>query len=182
MKKTLSTTYQLLLLATVLIATAATAMPSHSMQLITANTLGPISIGMTVKEAEKVTGKQIIKQALIPNVVTEDCRYATFKGAPYKVLFMLNHNRIVRIDIKNSLFKTRAGIHVGSTVNQVLIAYQQQIKVEPDKYAGDKGWQNLIIMPHNNQPYRLIFDTDGKKVINIRLGKTPEVEYVEGCA
>ncbi|WP_255327297.1 hypothetical protein [Synechocystis sp. PCC 7509] len=28
--------------------------------------------------------------------------------------------------------------------------------------------------------YRLVFETDGKRVLSFRAGKLPEVEYVEG--
>lgn len=30
--------------------------------------------------------------------------------------------------------------------------------------------------------YRIIFETDGKKVVHYRAGIRPQVEYVEGCS
>lgn len=30
--------------------------------------------------------------------------------------------------------------------------------------------------------YRVIFETDGQKVVRYRAGKLPEVGYIEGCA
>jgi len=32
-----------------------------------------------------------------------------------------------------------------------------------------------------NATYRIIFETDGKRVVNYRAGLKPQVENVEGC-
>lgn len=168
-----------LLLTCCLVSFAASKIPNDSWQ-IRANALGPIKVGMTIEEAEQVAHKKIISEPLTAGM-TEACRYANFADEPKNVLLMLNNNHIVRIEIKNSTFETDKGIAVGSGVKQVLANYHNQIIIEPDKYNAEKGWQNLIFTPSNDKQHQIIFDTDGKKIINIRLGKLPEVAFVEGC-
>ena len=50
----------------------------------------------------------------------------------------------------------------------------------PIIYNSEQGWQNLVVTSADKN-HELIFSTDGNKVINIRNGQLPEVEYVEGC-
>jgi hypothetical protein len=42
----------------------------------------------------------------------------------------------------------------------------------------------LTVVPTSkaDSPYRIIFETDGKRVLNYRAGIRPQVEYVEGCS
>ena len=34
----------------------------------------------------------------------------------------------------------------------------------------------------SDRNYRIVFETDGKRVLRFRAGKLPEVEYIEGCS
>ena len=34
----------------------------------------------------------------------------------------------------------------------------------------------------SDRNYRVVFETDGKRVLGFRAGKLPEVEFVEGCS
>ena len=39
-----------------------------------------------------------------------------------------------------------------------------------------------IVTPPDDELHRIIFETDGKKVVHIRAGQRPAVDYIEGCA
>jgi len=148
---------------------------------IDADTFGPVRIGMTVKDAEKVTAKEILQEKPGQNV-DEACRYAVLKGGPSNVQLMLVYDQIVRIDIRNPAYKTATGVHVGMPIDQAVSLYPNRLKVDKDKYTGYKGGKNLIVIPQDDKFHKLIIDTDGKIVTNIRLGKVPEIDYVEGCS
>lgn len=144
---------------------------------------GPIKIGMSMKQAEEATGK-LLNLDIDPNEVdkTAECRYATFAEGPKDVRLMLNRETIVRIDVTNPKFTTTLGVKVGVAESLVKSLYPTELTVQPDKYASGKGLKQLIITPKDDPNYRLIFNADGKKVTAIRIGRYPEVEYVEGCS
>jgi hypothetical protein len=141
--------------------------------------LGPIKIGMKVVQAEKASQKKLVLEPLVARV-TEDCRFATLKNGPKEVFLMLNHRTIVRIDIKNPKIKTTQGFHLGSNADTVKTLNKGKIEAYPNKYEADK--ETLVVTPKEKSNLRLVFDTDGKKILYMRAGKTPEVEYVEGCS
>jgi hypothetical protein len=45
------------------------------------------------------------------------------------------------------------------------------------------GGHYLTVVPPSSADatYRIIFETDGKRVVNYSAGLKPQVEYVEGC-
>jgi hypothetical protein len=47
----------------------------------------------------------------------------------------------------------------------------------------DPGWHDITVTPVNQdeQNYRIVFETDGNLITSIRIGKLPEVQWVEGC-
>jgi hypothetical protein len=68
--------------------------------------------------------------------------------------------------------------HISMMVKQL---YRDRLKVSPHKYL--RG-HYLTFTPtgQTDRNYRLIFETDGHRVVNYRVGKMPEVAYVEGCS
>ena len=51
----------------------------------------------------------------------------------------------------------------------------------PHKY--EQGWRYLTVTPAapTDGAFRLVFETDGQKVVRYRAGRMPEVEWVENC-
>lgn len=89
---------------------------------------------------------------------------------------------IARIDIDNPKITTVSGAKVGDTEARIKSLYPGQIKVTPHTYNGPQA-NYLTFVPKNKaeQNYRVIFETDGQRVTRYRVGKLPEVEYIEGC-
>ena len=54
-------------------------------------------------------------------------------------------------------------------------------KVEPHKYT-DGPCVVLTPAAAAGGVYRIVFETDGRRVTRYRAGTRPRVEYVEGCA
>ncbi|MCP6762663.1 MAG: hypothetical protein NHB32_28785 [Fischerella sp. CENA71] len=145
------------------------------------NGIGDVRVGMTVKQASQAANTRItsLNGSTINN---KGCFYVKPEGEPKGVTFMLTDGRIARVDVsKNSNITTNTGAKIGDSESRIKSLYPGQIKVEAHKYIS--GGHYLIFVPKNkaDSNYRLIFETDGKKVTEIRSGKLPEVEYVERC-
>jgi hypothetical protein len=140
--------------------------------------IGAVRVGMSVRQAERVIGQKI-------KVVSDDrpgntCGYASIPNQS-GIDFMVIDRNIARIDIRNPQVKTASGAKVGDSEQRIARLYGARLKVSPHKYT--KG-HYLTVVPQDTRDrnYRLIFETDGKKVTTYRVGKLPEVEYVEGCS
>jgi hypothetical protein len=141
------------------------------------NGIGPVQIGMTAPQASKAAGVKLVGDA--PN---KNCYYLRPQGQPKDIGFMLTGNRISRVDVRqNSSIKTLSGAKIGDTETRIKSLYPG-IKVTSHKYV--KGGHYLTLVPSSgaSSNYRVVFETDGKRVTQFRTGKLPEVEFVEGCS
>lgn len=135
-----------------------------------------ITIGMTIPEAQKASGLRLVGDK------NPECTYYKIASMPGLAL-MATKGRIARIDITNTTaITTTSGAKIGDTESRIKTLYPGQIRVQPHKYTS-KG-HYLVFVPKDaaDKDYRLIFETDGKVVTRWRVGKLPEVEWVEGCS
>jgi hypothetical protein len=97
------------------------------------------------------------------------------------VLFMVSNGRIARVDINDSTTSTSHGIRIGDPETRVYEAYPNRVTSEPHKYV--EG-HYLTVAPEAaaDSGLAIVFETDGSRVTGYRSGRTPEVEYVEGCS
>lgn len=145
---------------------------------VTLNGIGTVRVGMTVKEATRAAGTKLVGDA--PN---NSCYYVKPQGEPQNIGFMVTGGRISRVDVyKNSRVATFSGARIGDTEARIKSLYPGQITVTPHKYV--QGGHYLTLVPQDRAygNYRLIFETDGKRITQFRTGKLPEVEFVEGCS
>ena len=96
------------------------------------------------------------------------------------VLAMYVDRRLARLDVIEPGVTTGAGVGVNDPVSAVLKAYGEAVVVTPHKYTYDKGGQYLSVP--GPEGTRLVFETDGARVTRYRIGRLPEVDWVEGCA
>lgn len=137
--------------------------------------IGPIKIGMTKSEAERVSGIQI---AIPPNAAME-CRYGFPQGAPPGLSFMLIGDIIARIDVSdNAGLATTAGAQIGTTEADIERLYASHVTVRPRKY---QQGHDFIGTNSEHENFRYVFETDGTAVTAYRAGRVPEVEFVERC-
>jgi hypothetical protein len=142
--------------------------------------IAPIMVGMTVSEAMRASGQKLINQG--ESGGGPSCRYYKIKEVK-GIAFMVTNGRIARVDVTdNSKITTLSGAKIGDSESKIKSLYPNQIKVEAHEY-NPKG-HYLIFIPKDSQDknYRIIFETDGKKVTRWRSGKLPEVQFIEGCA
>jgi hypothetical protein len=134
--------------------------------------LGPVGIGMTREAAAAV-----LNTALIGSAETGDCTFRRAAEGLDGVLFMEVMGRIVRIDVTAPGVQTAEGIEVGTPIGRVLEVYRTGVTVGPHKYTDGKY---LTVAP--DMEHRLVFEADQARVTRYRVGRLPEVEWVEGCA
>jgi hypothetical protein len=139
--------------------------------------IGKITVGMTVSTASSASGEKFTK---VNSGGEPHCLYYQIdrlKG----LHFMVTQGVISRIDITNPKITSLSGAKVGDSERKIRSLYGNKIKVEPHHYL-PKG-HYLVFVPQDEQDknYRMLFETDGKKVINWRVGKKAEVSWVEGC-
>lgn len=142
------------------------------------NGIGQVRVGMTVSQARKAAGTKLIGDS--PN---NSCYYVKPQKEPKNLLFMVTKGRISRVDVRqNTQITTLKGAKIGDTEARIKSLYPGQIQVTPHKYVQGGHYLTFIPKDRANQNYRVVFETDGKRVTHFRSGKLPEVEFVEGCS
>jgi hypothetical protein len=139
--------------------------------------IGAIAAGMTLPEANNVAGNSLIIPAKL-----DECAFIRAKDAPEGLMFMVENGKISRVDVtRNSTIKTTTGAKIGDTEDRIKSLYPNQVSVQPHKYT-DGHYLVVKSKYPEEKDFRLIFETDGKKVLRYRSGLLPGVEYVEGCS
>lgn len=139
--------------------------------------LGPIEIGMTIEEAERVTNASIIE---VQDFGTRCAEYRALEGP--EVIFVVVDGRILIIGVGEPVV-TDAGIGVGATEDEITAAYQgDTVEGRRNRFAiHEVGVRPSD--PTSEFETIFVFDTVGNEVERIRTGPYPEVEqYDEGCA
>jgi hypothetical protein len=128
---------------------------------------------MTVKQASKALGLQMFSTDGDP---PSGCRYFRARRGLSNISFMVLEGEIARVDTTSRAYRTAGGARVGDTEARIKRLYGGRVKVEPHKYTDG----HYLIVGDGKRA--IIFDTDGKKVLLIRAGRYPEVDWVEGCS
>jgi hypothetical protein len=158
---------------------AAVAEPLTSWQpKVQINGIGDLRIGMTLSEAEQAARSQ-----LVPNgKIDRKCYYVRPPKGSQNISMMVVEGRIARIDINpGSSIKTLSGAGIGDSEQQIEKLYYDRLKVTPHKYTAGH-YLTFLPIGKIDRNYRLIFETDGRQVVNYRVGRMPEVAYIEGCS
>ncbi len=146
---------------------------------LTLNSLGQVQVGMTLKQAETANGTKFI----VEDEQNPYCFYIKPQGGPSGMAFMMVDYKIARIDIfDNPRMTTLSGAKIGDSEERIKSLYPRQIEVTPHKYDNNGHYLTFVPRDNRDRDYRLIFETDGKKVTRFRSGKLPAVGYIEGCA
>jgi hypothetical protein len=152
--------------------------------------IGPIRVGMTISQAEKSAGIRLVQKS--PNI--SGCYHVYPQNGPANLGFMVighqqenrsvrERDRIARVDVwRNGRIMTVSGAKNGDTEARIKALYPGKITVTRHKYDGNGHYLTFTPQDPEDRNYRLIFETDGKRVTQFRSGKLPEVAYIEGCA
>jgi uncharacterized membrane protein len=134
--------------------------------------VGPVRVGMSDAELRALLG---LPPA--PAAAAGECVYVRAVRTHPAVMFMTIDGLVVRVDVVAPGIQTTEGLEVGSTESAVRAAFGTRITASPHKYTTG---QYLTAVADG--PYRIVFETDGERVARYRVGRVPEVEWVEGCS
>jgi hypothetical protein len=159
-----------------LVLTVAAAVPLPQ-QGITFYGIGPIRVGSSLAEASVAAGEQLVEAKDRPSGA-EGCYHVRLKSSP-TLLFMVENDRITRIETADPRFRTQSGVRAGDSEAEARRIYGKRLEVMEHKYY-ETG--HYLIVRSADDRHALVMETDGKKVVRINAGVWPSVGYVEGCS
>lgn len=137
--------------------------------------VGPVTFGMTIANVEKVAASRLLLDG--PAATATGCQVMHLERGPAGLTFSIAKGVVERLDVREgSALRTRSGIGVNSTVDQLQKAYGAQAQKHPDGTT----W---VYVPKDavDADYRVVFETDGTKVLRYRAGKVPLVLAPAPC-
>lgn len=157
---------------------------------LTINSIGPVKVGMNLPEAAAAANVKLY----VSYAGSDSCYYLRGEGSLKDVSFMITKDEvksrqqyvtsdiIARIDIDTPQITTVSGAKIGDTEARIKSLYPGQIEVTQHEYNTKGHYLTFVPRSKAEQNYRVVFETDGQRVIRYRSGKIPEVQYVEGCS
>jgi hypothetical protein len=143
--------------------------------VITEGGIGKLRAGMTVAEA-----KAAVPGFSVPaSRDSAACTYGKANSLPAGVWVMVEGGKVVRAEVRKGDVATSTGARIGDSEERIKTLYPNASS-SPHKYT--PGGHYLTVPGSGaTSDNRIIFETDGKKVVTYRAGVRPQVEYVEGC-
>jgi hypothetical protein len=146
---------------------------------VTDSGAGVLRIGMTRDQLA------LDLHAPIPKHTRADsgCAYLAIAGIPPGMRTMWVAATLARIDIGAPKLSTDRGAKIGDKQAKIESLYRGRISAMPAKY--DPRGKYLVVrpLPPADSSHRIVFETDGTaRVTRYRVGREPEVEWVEGCS
>lgn len=147
--------------------------------IVTDSGAGDLRIGMTFAQAARAAG------ATVPDTSRADssCAYVALDGVPHGARLMWVEGHLARMEVVDSTIPTARGVRVGDRQERVDSLYRGLITVSPHKYDPRASYRIVRFPAPGDSAFRLVFETDStRRVARYRVGREPEVEWVEGCA
>jgi hypothetical protein len=136
---------------------------------------GPVEAGMRLSEVSAALG--------VPTTAGgtgEACTIIHPAALPAGVSFMVVGDVVARVQVESAGVATAEGVGVGTTQAQARTIYAGRVTSTPHKYTTGRYLTVRSAAPADSS-FRMIFETDGKQITRYRVGRMPEVEWVEGC-
>jgi len=96
------------------------------------------------------------------------------------VSFLFEDGGFSRYDVDSTTPVAPGDIVVGATADAVKTAFGARVEEQPAKYV--EGGKVLVVKPEGDSDTRLMFDVDASGIVTSwRIGRPPQIYYVEGC-
>ena len=137
--------------------------------------LDTVHFGMTAAEAQQAAGSRFT-----PVTPVGDCFLATPDNAPGGITFWIVDGTVERVDIDTDEISTRSGGRIGRTEDWIRQAWPDHIHASllPD---GSGNLLEFIPRDEVDQKFRIVFQTDGQKVVRLWSGRMPWAGALDGC-
>jgi hypothetical protein len=144
---------------------------------VTDSGAGVLRIGMTRDQLA------LDMHSAVPKHTRADsgCAYLAVPGIPAGMRTMWVAATLARIDIGAPKLPTDRGVSVGDKAAKVEQLYAGSVTAMPAKY--DPRGKYLVVKSGPDTTRRIVFETDSTtRITRFRVGREPEVEWVEGCS
>ena len=137
--------------------------------------LDTVHFGMTAAVAQRAAGS-----SFTPVTPRGECFLVTPDEAPEGITFWIVEGTVERVDIDTVEIGTRSGGRIGRTEDWIRHAWPDHIQASP---LPDDSGNLLAFVPRDesDQEFRIMFQTDGEKVIRMWAGRLPWVAELGGC-
>ena len=137
--------------------------------------LDTVHFGMTAAVAQRAAGS-----SFTPVTPRGECFLVTPDEAPEGITFWIVEGTVERVDIDTVEIGTRSGGRIGRTEDWIRHAWPDHIQASP---LPDGSGNLLAFVPRDesDQEFRIMFQTDGEKVIRMWAGRLPWVAELGGC-
>lgn len=139
---------------------------------------GPVRVGMTVQEAGVALGTKLVPVIDPPD---EECATYGPESGFDGVAFLVARGVVARTDVTAGSTQTTEGVAVGQSEAEAQRRYEGRLAVGDHDYLVGGHYLTLMPTAPADEDFRLVIETDGRKVTALRAGRLPEVEYSEGC-
>ena len=141
---------------------------------VTANGIGAVRVGMAADDLRQAAGD-------FAAPTSTECAYVHPASAPAGVLVMLANGQVARIDVDSAGVRTDAGVAVGDSSAAVSRAYDGRVTTTPHKYVPTGEYLTVRPASPGDSSVRIVFESENGRVARYRVGRVPEVEWVERC-
>ena len=164
--------------------------PSVTLDVLTADGIGPLTIGMTKDEVIAAVGPTRTPDA-VGGPEPESCEEFRPERAPEGMLVMIEQGKLSRISLVDmSTVKTDKGLGLGDTADTVKTSYGDQAKASPHKYQDKpaeyitwwKGGPRAEPYVQDEAARGIVYEIDGTGKVGMIHAGGPAIQYVEGCA
>ena len=137
--------------------------------------LDTVYFGMTVADAQAAAGSRFT-----PITPTGPCYLVTPDDAPEGITFWIVDGTVERVDIDTDEITTRSGAGIGDTEDRITDMFGERIQSSP---LPDGSGNLLAFVPRDeaDKAYRVMFQTDGEKVVRLWSGRLPWVGKLGTC-
>lgn len=141
---------------------------------------GPAAFGADAEAVRMAWGRELGTVGPVP---AEACHYLFPQPMPadgYRIAFMLEGGRFVRLDVAADDIVAPGGGKVGMRAEEIEALYPGRVERRPHKYVD--GGQYLRIAADSGDGVLLFATGADGRVGEWRVGVPPQVDYVEGCS
>ncbi len=137
--------------------------------------LDTVHFGMTAAVAQRAAGS-----SFTPVTPRGECFLVTPDEAPEGITFWIVEGTVERVDIDTDEISTRSGGRIGRTEDWIRQAWPDHIQASP---LPDGSGNLLAFVPRDesDREFRVMFQTDGEKVVRMWAGRLPWVAELGGC-
>ena len=140
--------------------------------------LGAVRVGMTLPDASKALGLPL--EPVTPG--TDECTVYAPRSGLDGVSFLVAGGTVARVDITAGATSTTEGLALGQSEAEAQGRYQNRLVVSDHDFLLGGHYLTLVPTERADAGFRLVAETDGRRVTALRAGRLPEVERTEGCA